>query len=236
MARKVTAPDANPTEPDWQSWPELPLSPILAASLVHFQEHGYHGTTVRNIAAGADLTMPTLYYHYGNKEGLLFALLEIAVDDLDVHVARCLEDAGGDPLKRFENFITTIALHYTHRRDLAMLHAEFRFLGGDFRARYVERRTAFDKTLEELLKDGIAAGIFDSAQDPHFSARLLQGMLGGILNWYRDAGPLSAAEIARRYTSYAVRAVSTSEQGGPPQLRAASGGAKKATARKRQTS
>lgn len=208
MDRGMTPVDVKATESDWAPYSELSLHPILASALSHFQVQGYHGTTVRNIAASVDLTMPTLYYHYGNKEGILFALLEIAMDDLESHLDGCLEDAEGDTLKRFENFITAIALHYTHRRDLAMLHNEFRFLGADFRARYVERRTALEKTLEELLKDGIAEGIFDGAEDPDFTARVLLGMLAGILNWYSPTGPLSAAEIARRHTDYAVRIVS----------------------------
>lgn len=208
MARAKSTPGGTQTEPDWQTYTDLSMPPILASALSHFQEHGYHGTTVRNIASGVGLTMPTLYYHYGNKEGILFALLEIALDDLESHVDRCLDDAGTDNLKRFENFITTISLHYTHRRDLAMLHDEFRFLGEDLRARYVERRAVFELKLEELLKDGISEGIFDSAEDPHFTARVLLGMLGGTLNWYSDSGPLSATEIAHRYTHYAVRVVS----------------------------
>ncbi|WP_408899773.1 TetR/AcrR family transcriptional regulator (plasmid) [Nocardioides sp. R1-1] len=213
MAEATIETDGSHAEDDWRIYPDLPLHPILAAALDHFQEHGYHGTTVRNIATGVGQTMPTLYYHYGSKEGILVALLNIAMDDLQMHIDRCLEEAGDDVLQRFENYITAVVLHYTNRRDLALLHSEFRFLGTEARAQYVQRRMAFEAKLEELIKDGIAEGIFDSNEDPHFSARVLLGMLGGILNrataddWYSESGALSALEIARRYTHYAVRLV-----------------------------
>lgn len=194
--------------PDWQTWTEIALPPILATALHHFQGQGYHGTTVRNIAAGAGLTMPTLYYHYGSKEGMLYALLNIAIEDLQAHVDLCLEAAGEDTRQRFENYITTIALHYTHRRDLAMLHSESRSLGEEFSKQYREKRTGFEQTLEHLLEDGIAEGVFDGTEDPSFTARVLLGMLGGILDWYKRTGPLSPAEIARMYTAYALRVVS----------------------------
>ena len=81
--------------------------------------------------------MPSLYYHYGSKEGILFALLDVAMDDLQTRIDECLEDAGDDNRIRFENFVTTVALHNTHRRDLAMLHDEYRFLGPTLRGRYL---------------------------------------------------------------------------------------------------
>src|SRR4051794_33795471 len=110
----MTAADGTPNDFDWRTYPDLPIAPILAAALTHFQQDGYHGTTVRKIAAEVGLTMPTLYYHYGNKEGILFALLDIAMDDFWAHGHACLEEAGTDTQKRFENFITSVALHYTN--------------------------------------------------------------------------------------------------------------------------
>lgn len=206
MTTDATKAEAPSADADWHSYPDLDIPPILAAALEHFQQRGYHGTSVRSIAAGVNLTMPTLYYHYGNKEGILYALLEIAMDDLQLHMDSCLQDAGDDTFKQFVNLITSIGLHYTHRRDLAMLHDEFRFLGSDLRSRYVTRRTVVESTLEGVLTQGMKEGLF-ADEDPHFTARLLLGMVGSILNWYREGGPLSAAEIASRYAERAVRIV-----------------------------
>jgi AcrR family transcriptional regulator len=206
MARaKATATRSAPATAEWQSYPDLSLHPILAAALSDFQQHGYHGTTVRAIASQAGLTMPSLYYHYGNKEGILFALLEVALDDIEAHVESCL-DAADSTAQKFENFIMSVALHYMHRRDLAMLHQEFRFLDSDFRQKYVSRRRAIEQTLEDLLHAGIAEGLFED-DDPHFTTRVLLGMLGGILDWYRTDGSLTPAEIGDRYTRDALRLV-----------------------------
>ena len=198
---------------DWRTYPDLELPPILTAALADFQEHGYHGTTVRAIAARAGLTMPSLYYHYGNKEGILFALLEAAMDDLETHIDRGLMAAGNDTLERFRNFVAAIALHNTHRRRLAALHDEFRFLGPTLRAQYVARRAVVEDTLENLLQAGISEGRFDGT-DPRLTARVLLGLLRGILDWYREDGPLTATEIADRYTCDALRLVLKSPRSG----------------------
>ena len=58
-----------------------------------------------------------------------------------------------------------------------------------------------------MLKKGIGEGVF-ADEDPRFTTRMLLGMLSGILDWYSEGGPLSAAEIADRYTRRAIRIVS----------------------------
>ena len=203
---RATAEETAPAAVDWQSYTDLSLHSILEAALTEFQQHGYHGTTVRAIAARAGLTMPSLYYHFGSKEGIFAALLEVAMDDLQLHIEAGLAAADDTPTK-FDNFVRSIVLHYVHRRGLAMLHHEYRFLGDEFRARYVVRREFVERTLEDILEAGIAEGLFIK-DDTRFSTRVLLGMFGGILNWYREGGPLSAAEIADRYTRDAVRMVS----------------------------
>ncbi len=185
---------------------QLPLSPILAAALTELKEHGYHGTTVRGIASRVGLTMPSLYYHYGNKEGILFALLEIAMDDLLARIQGGLEQAGGDTKARFSKFVSAVALHNTLRHDLARLHDEFRFLGSDFRARYVAKRRIVEEILVELLEAGVAEDIFD-VEDIRFTSRLILGMLTSIPDWYNEDGRLSAGEIAEEYARNALRLV-----------------------------
>ncbi|WP_369138015.1 TetR/AcrR family transcriptional regulator [Modestobacter versicolor] len=190
----------------WRTREGEPLPPILAAALANLQELGYHGTTVRGIASGVGLTMPALYYHYGNKEGILFALLDIAMDDLLARIRDGLEEAGQDTEARFTNFVTAVVLHNTLERDLATLHDEFRFLTSDLRAQYVAKRSVVDETLVGLLEDGVAEGAFET-DDAHFSSRLVLGMCNGIVDWYHSSGPLSATEIADRYARSAVRLV-----------------------------
>ncbi len=48
----------------------------VAAQL--FATLGYDATSVRNIVEAAEVTKPTLYYHFQSKEGLAHALLDTA--------------------------------------------------------------------------------------------------------------------------------------------------------------
>jgi AcrR family transcriptional regulator len=50
---------------------------ILATSLTLFSEKGYEGVSVSELTAAAGITKPTLYYYFGNKEGVFDAVCEV---------------------------------------------------------------------------------------------------------------------------------------------------------------
>lgn len=48
---------------------------IMDAAVRLFSERGYNGVSVREITEAAGITKPTLYYHFGSKQGLCEAIL-----------------------------------------------------------------------------------------------------------------------------------------------------------------
>lgn len=196
-------PPATPLEPGQPDAP-LPLTPILSAALAAFTEHGYHGTSVRMIASAAGLTMPALYYHHGNKEGILLALLDVAMDDVGSHVQAATRHE--DPRTRFIEVVAAVALHSSRRRDLALLHAEYRFLGAEARALYVAKRASIHDALLEAVEAGVASGDF-APDDTRGTVRAVLGLVQSIADWYRPDGPETPEQIAAEYTALALRMV-----------------------------
>lgn len=66
---------------------------ITDAARALFAEHGYEGTTVRMVAAGAGITQGLVTRYFGSKEGLF-----LAASDVSLHVAEAVagprEDLG----------------------------------------------------------------------------------------------------------------------------------------------
>ena len=83
---------------------------ILDAARAAFVARGYAGTTVRGIAAGAGVSVPTVELLFGTKAAVLKAAIDVAIvgDDEPVPVldrawtvvARGTPGAGGDPSRR----------------------------------------------------------------------------------------------------------------------------------------
>jgi AcrR family transcriptional regulator len=194
------------TEPGWRDCEPLDLSPTLSGALAAFREHGYHGTTVRDVARRVGVTVPALYYHHGSKQGMLVALFDVAMADLLQRVELALADAGVDPQMRFRNIVEAIALHMTYRRDLAMIDSELRYLDPESRAHYVAQRDKVQRLLNKAISDGSKVGIFHVAH-PVDTTRALLGMLLAIATWYRPGGRLSPTQLAERYVEIALNTV-----------------------------
>ena len=55
---------------------------ILKAASHIFAEHGYEGASIRDMVAKADVNQAAINYHFGSKEGLYRAVLELAFASL----------------------------------------------------------------------------------------------------------------------------------------------------------
>src|SRR3954447_7570742 len=78
-----------------------------------FATLGYDATSVRTIVEAAGVTKPTLYYHFGSKEGLAQALLTVPMARLNETLRGIVEEAG-DPVAMLER---TFEAHFAFCRE-----------------------------------------------------------------------------------------------------------------------
>ncbi|WP_324784394.1 TetR/AcrR family transcriptional regulator [Streptomyces sp. H51] len=182
----------------WRAYGPLDLHPILTHAMEAFNEHGYHGTSVRDIAGRVGVTVPALYYHYENKQALLATLLETSMKDVLDRCRAAAAEAGDDPLPRFCAMVESIVLYMAHRKGLAFLDTEIRSLEPGNRARYVALRDYLEHMLLDTVEAGIARGVF-TTPIPADAVRAVLIMCQGVANWYRADGPLTAEEVAQRH-------------------------------------
>ncbi len=152
------------------------------------------------------MTVPSLYYHHGSKQGMLVGLLDVAMDDLLLRLQRAVAEAGEAPRARFCNIIEAITLHLTYRNDLAVLDSEIRYLEPGNRAHYASLRREVQRLLSATITNGVEQGMF-RVTHPADTTRALLGMLLAIVNWYRPDGPLSPSQLAERYVEIALNTV-----------------------------
>lgn len=200
--------DAAPpeAEPGWRDFGPLALTPIMDAALDVFRENGFHGATVREISRRAGMTVPALYYHHENKEGLLIALLELGTSEVAWRVRAAADEAAGKPGQQFVNVIEAVTLHMAHRLHLAVLDGEVRYLSPSNRRRYSTRRKSVENVLTGVIEAGVQDGTF-LVTDPHETSRALLGMCQSVARWYRPKGRLSAEGLVGRYVDIALMTV-----------------------------
>lgn len=190
----------------WRTFEALPLTPILEQALEAFNENGYHGTTVREIARRVGVTVPALYYHHESKEALLVALFDLSIRELNDRAEAAAAEAGEDVVARFANVIEAIILYMTYRARHVALDSELRHVSADSRSRYAASRKTLEIMLIDLIAEGSDSGEFSITDAPE-TARALLGMCQSIPRWYRVGGVLGPEQVAARYVDIALRTV-----------------------------
>jgi AcrR family transcriptional regulator len=74
---------------------------ILESATELFSQRGYAGTGVDQLAARSAIAKTAIYYHFGNKEGLLAAVLERAATAWIDGIREASRQAGG-PIERLD--------------------------------------------------------------------------------------------------------------------------------------
>ena len=183
---------------------------IRAAALRHFAQHGYDAASMRQIAADAGITIATLYFHCSTKEKLLFDVLEAQMQGLADGLDAALAAADDSWSVRLATAIRFHIQYVTRDEEGANISSsELRGLTGEYRARHLATRDAYERRFRELLKQGIAAGVFAPVDVPVITAGIL-GIGLSVGRWYRPGGRLTPDDIADEYIRFTLKALDPS--------------------------
>lgn len=64
---------------------------VLAVAAQLFAEHGFDAVSVREICEAAGVSKPVLYYHFGNRDGVVIAAMQRLFDWFDARMAEHLD-------------------------------------------------------------------------------------------------------------------------------------------------
>ena len=148
-----------------------------------FNERGYEGASMEDLARASGFTKSTFYHHVSGKEELLRMAVGRALDALSAALDDTVE-RGGRPVEQLEDAV---------RRTTEVLLAELPYVTLLLRVRgnteiereALARRRVFDARLATLVAAAVDAGEIRDDIDPRLVSRLLFGMVNSITEWYR---------------------------------------------------
>ncbi|MBV6758659.1 TetR/AcrR family transcriptional regulator [Rhodococcus sp. USK10] len=194
----------------WREYTDQGLSKVLAAALAAFVEKGYDGASIREIASRAGLSVPGLYHHYPSKQALLVGLTNVVMRDLLDRSRAAVSEAGPTPGERFDAVIESLLRFHMYRREQAFVASrETRSMEPESRQAYIALRDEQQEMLDDIVRDGVAAGHFRTPF-PEDASRAVVTMCVAVSTWYREDGPLSPDELVERYLAIARSAVGAS--------------------------
>ncbi|MDF2977366.1 MAG: TetR family transcriptional regulator [Actinomycetospora sp.] len=180
---------------------------ITDAAREIFAARGYHGTSVRDIARHAGLSLSALYYWHPSKQHLLAALVEESTQDYFERCEAALREAGDDPADRLRALVrATVEYRVSRRVESSIAASEWRNLSPENRERLGGLRHAATRLWSDLVADGVARGVFRCAH-PEDARRSVIAACNAIAQWYAPGGDLTVADLVERYGAIALRIV-----------------------------
>ena len=171
---------------------------IRAATIDLIAEHGFAAVTLRDLAKEVGIQPGSVYRYFPSKNDLLLRLM---VDHLQELLAQWQAASEGiaDPLERLKTFIAFhVNYHASRQKEVFISNMEIRSLTKEHRRTVIALRESYEKSLRDLLEDGMRIGRFRTG-DPQVSAYAILAMLTGLTAWFREGGRLSRAELVRLY-------------------------------------
>lgn len=177
----------------------LELSQISRAALDCFVETGYHGTTTRQIAKAAHLSVPGVYHHYASKHEILVDISEQAMCTLIAAAQQAVEQTGERLIDRFDALVECLVQFHADFSDVAFVSfSEIRSLNPEARAHHQEQRRQVQEMITSLVEEGVASGEFGTSH-PRTVGRAISSICLGISQWYRPDGGVSVETLAEAH-------------------------------------
>jgi AcrR family transcriptional regulator len=184
---------------------------ILAAAVAVMAEHGYHGTTVREIAIRAGVSPAALYHHFASKQQVLATIMERGIEALLQRTRTALDAAGEDPVDRLRALVEVqVLFHLEDQRGTLLGTSELRALEEPVRSTHRAKRLQQQRLFDAVVADGVAHGVFTTSQ-PEEAARAIVVMCTGVAGWFSAGGRLSRAQVVSRYQRLALDMVGLRE-------------------------
>jgi AcrR family transcriptional regulator len=177
---------------------------IAEAAVEAMSEHGYHGTSVRDIADRAGMSSAALYHHFTSKQDLLFHITDRGIDALVRQTEAALRASPNDPAARLRAIVRVHVLTHTENQQGSFIgNSEIRSLEPANRAIVVSKRDQQKRLFDEVVRDGADRGAFTTPY-PNEASMAIITMCTAVAQWYRPDGPLRPDEIAERYADLAL--------------------------------
>jgi AcrR family transcriptional regulator len=174
---------------------------LLDVAVRVFNERGYDGTSMDDLARAAGISKSSFYHHVDGKEALLGAACDRALGAL----AAIRDDPlsrEGRAVERFEHVVRRAAQSLL--TELPYVTLLLRVRGNTAtEKRALEKRREFDRFAASLASAAIADGDLRADIDPALATRLAFGLVNSVSEWYRP-GRTAPTEVVDAVVAFVM--------------------------------
>lgn len=178
--------------------------------------HGYHATTLSDVAKAAGLTKGAIFFYFSSKEKMILHLLDVAeastVDPLIVQ----MEESSATAPEKIAEFFRHSSQHGIDRPQellcLIKISVEFRNRGDAIDQRITQIYDRLYRCLEKILEDGLVRGeLAEATPVRELASMIIATHDGMMLEWYRHKPQIDGSKLVRTVMNIFTRGTATGE-------------------------
>lgn len=181
---------------------------ITQAAAELFDRHGYHSTSMADIASAVGLSKPTMYHYFEGKDEILFEIHETFIDLLISKHERRSDSVNLAPEHELLEIMTDILeVIESHKGHVRVFFEHHRELSSAYRSKVRSKRNQYEAVVRETITEGIDAGHLRQI-DPGLATLAVFGIANWSYQWFSPAGSHRPREIARLFWEIVMRGLS----------------------------
>jgi AcrR family transcriptional regulator len=175
---------------------------ILKSAAAAFRHRGYYGASVDEIARALHMTKGNLYYYFQDKEEILFACHQYALDLL-LKVLERVEGRTYPPEEKLRRLIVAFVHTMIDELGGTSLTLDLQALAPQRLKTIIAKRDRFDQGIRQIITEGIESGVFRQS-DPKLLTFAILGSINWIPYWFDPNGGATSVEIAEEFAEYLI--------------------------------
>ena len=168
---------------------------VLRVAMRLFNEKGFRATSLDDVATVLNVTKPTIYHYFANKDEVLFACVQLSLDRLREAVASAMENPGTGR-DRLEALLIGYAVMMTQDYGVCVFRTSERELSPESAKRFRQLKRGIDTMMRQVIQEGVADGSLE-VKDVRLCAFAFAGALNGLTQWFNPDGPDDVDTVAR---------------------------------------
>lgn len=169
---------------------------VLRTAARFFNQKGFHATSLDDVATALNVTKPTIYHYFANKDEILFECTRRGLNAI-IEATREAAAQGGTAAERLRGVLLTYARVMMDDFGICVARTQDHLLSEPSRKQFRALKREIDALIRQVVAEGSADGSL-GVRDVRIATFTAAQALNGLGNWYNPEGPASRDDIARQ--------------------------------------
>ena len=168
---------------------------VLRTAARFFNEKGYHATSLDDVASALNVTKPTIYHYFANKDEILMECTRRGLNAL-AQSMRATDQDGFTGAEALEAMMMAHAFEMMDDFGICVARTQDHLLAPESRSQFRALKREIDALIRRTIARGMADGSLE-VPDVRIAAFTLGLALNSLGSWFRPDGPMGREETAR---------------------------------------